>query len=153
MRALLTLALTAVIAAIAVDAALVLHNHPVVLEHKRRQAELAAGEGENNNTGSSAVYQRIFELGIAVTTGNYTWMESLIDDNAVIFIAGLGCGTLTKGEFVNAAKSSPVVARYFDLGAWAGYDDQSALPLRPSSRHLLPCPTRPFRMTVQSTTA
>jgi hypothetical protein len=132
MRALLALALTAVVAAIAVDAALILKNHPVALEHERRHAELASQKGGQNrmgddDTGASAAYRRIYELGIAVTTKNYTWVDALIDDNAVIFISDIGCGTLTKAEFIAGIQSSPVVARYFDLGAWAGYASQIAL--------------------------
>jgi hypothetical protein len=143
MRALLTLALTLLMAAIAVDASLVLNDHPVVVEHKRRQPAsgsvatttahafttppvvnpLHAGNGTD---GWGNVYRRIYELGVAVTTKNYTWVESLLDDNAVIFIADLGCGTMTKAEFVNAVEFSPVLARYFDFGVWAGYQQDAA---------------------------
>jgi hypothetical protein len=130
MRALLTLALTMVMAAIAVDASLGLHRHPAVAQRLRRTTSGVAAVGhplrEGNNSWSNS-YRRAFELGVAVVTKNYTWVDALIADDAVLLITDISCSPMTKAEFMSGVQSSDAIARYFDFGTWAGYPNDGAL--------------------------
>jgi hypothetical protein len=130
MRALLTLALTMVMAAIAVDASLGLHRHPAVAQRLRRTTSGVAAVGhplrEGNNSWSNS-YRRAFELGVAVVTKNYTWVDALIADDAVLLITDISCSPMTKAEFMSGVQSSDAIARYFDFGTWAGYRENAAL--------------------------